>query len=105
MIADQVTHAVVAVGGRRTAHHHRNNVAPVAVYRGDEIKARGAGISRFNAVDAAAHAKQMVVIAHFSAAIDEFLRGEILVVLRKLLLDVASEQRLIARGRVLIVIG
>ena len=87
------------------AEHHGDDIAAVAVHRGDEIEARGSGISRFDAVDAADHAQQVVVIAHRHAVVDELFRGEVSVIVREALLDGAPEQGLVARGTDLIIVG
>ena len=95
---DQLAHARVARAARGAAEHDGDDMAPVAVNRGDQIEAGVVGVAGLDAVHALHAAEQMVVVAHRHAAVAEARQREIMVVLREALLDRAAEDRLIARG-------
>ena len=105
MLLDQRTHARVARAGRAAAQHHRHEVAVVAMHRGHEIESGGAGVAGLDAVDALHPAEQVIVIADLLAVPGEGRGREIAVVAREALLDGAAEQRLVARGGDLVVVG
>jgi hypothetical protein len=104
VIVDQFAHVRVALGRGVAAEDDSDDVPAVAVNRGDEIKARRAGVPGLDAIDATDNTEQMIVVAHRRAVIDELLRREIFIVVRKTLLDCAPEQRLVLCGGDLIVI-
>ena len=61
-VVDQVGHVRVAPGGRVAAGHGRD-LAAIALHRGHEIEAGGAGEAGLDAVDAVDLAEQGVVVA------------------------------------------
>ena len=104
MGADELAHALIAFGGRGTSHHDGDQVAAVTMQRGEQIESGSARETGFDAVHSIDCAEQMVVIAHRFAVIDKRFCGEISVVAWKPLLDGASKNGLIARGRNLVVV-
>ena len=105
VLVDKAAHACVTGAGRSAAHHHRHDVPVVAPHRGDKIETRCLGVTRFDAVHTFDVAQQLIVIAHRLAVIREGGRRKVPIITWKALLYGATEQRLISRGRDLLVIG
>ena len=105
MVGDQLFHDRVARARRTPSHDDRDQRASVAMHRGQEVEAGGAGVAGLDAVDAVDPAEQMIVIADDFAVVFEFRRRKILEVARKALFGGAGEDRQVARGGELLVVG
>ena len=80
-------------------------MAVVAAHIDDDVEAGVVDIAGLHAVDAGDAAEQVIVIAQRLAAVLERPRGEIGEVVRKAVLDGAGEDRLVARGGDLQIVG
>ena len=87
------------------AEHDGDDALSGTRSRCHDVEAGGVDVAGLDAVDAFDLAEQMIVIAHRLAAEIERARREVAVVGREALEDGAAEQRLIARGGELLVVG
>ena len=87
VVVDQAAHQRIARIGGAAAEHHRDEVTIVALDRGDDIEAGIMDVTGLDAVDAGNAAEQVIVVAHLLAAELESPRGEVVVILRKAVVD------------------
>ena len=105
MILDQVRHDAVAAGCARASEHNRDDAAVAALDRGQKVEARSPCIAGLDTVHALDPAQQVVVIGHAGAAIAELVGRKIGVIPGETLLNGPAEDREIACGGDLFVIG
>ena len=105
VLGQQVAHDGVARSAAVATHHDADQMSVAAAYRGDQVEARGAGVAGLDAIDALDAAEQVVMVADGLAVVVEGLGREVAVIARKAVLDRAAEDRLVARGGDLLVIG
>ena len=80
-------------------------MARVTAHREDDVEAGIVDVAGLHAVDAGNAAEQVIVVAHLSAVVGERARAEVVVVIRKAILDGAGENSHVARRGDLVIVG
>ena len=98
-------HDAVARAGGAAAQDDADQRAAVLVHRGHQVEAGGVGVAGLDAVDAVDLAEQMVVIADDFAGVVEFVRREIMEILREFFLHGLRQDREVMRRGELLGVG
>ena len=105
VVVDQASHPSVARISSAAAEYDCHDITIGAANRRDDVESGVANITRLDAVDAVNGAKQMIVVSDRFAAVIERPRREIVIVIRKAILNGTAENSLIARGCDLLGLG